>query len=63
MILSSIGYVLFPGFSDVRYLDLDKIVSFENGCFSMFSELEELPRYGEALNKEFILTLLLDSGA
>lgn len=60
--MSAMGFVLFPGFSDVRYLDLDKIVSFENGCFQMFSELEELPSYGEALNKEFILTLLLDEG-
>ena len=59
-VISSIGNVLFPGPSDVRGLDLDSILSFENNQFAMFPGFESLPPYGQLLNKEFVLTLLID---
>ncbi len=54
------GNVMFPGLTDVRGLDLDRIIEFSENSFSMFHQLKAPPPYGKYLNKQFVLTLFLD---
>merc|ERR1712039_1155364 len=52
----SFGSVKWPGLTDLRHLDLDKLVSFGQGTLTLYPDLEK-PRVGLELNKEAVITL------
>ena len=53
------GVVEFPGLSDLRGIDLDKIFHMEAGMVSVYLHTDAKPRRGQGLNKAAVITLAL----
>ncbi|CCF75593.1 Nucleoporin autopeptidase [Babesia microti strain RI] len=52
------GEVLWPGFTDVREMDFDKVVNFSYKSFSLYQDMTTcIPPAGHGLNKTAIITL------
>lgn len=50
------GSIKWPGLTDVRRLDFDKLVNIERGRVTVYPEHEK-PKVGEELNKEAVISL------
>jgi len=53
-----VGKVKFPGTTDVRGLDIDKIVSFKDREIIVYPNEKDKPAVGEGLNKQAEITLM-----
>lgn len=55
--LEDIGFVQFVGQTDIRNLDLDKIIEFSRGEIVVYPDEHLKPPVGEGLNKTAVITL------
>lgn len=56
------GSIKWPGLTDVRRLDFDRIIDIERGRLTMYPE-QDKPRVGTELNKEAVISLNIKTRA